>query len=180
MLKRMLHRSIAKFEREFGYDATYLHEVTDISPAASIKFMLFQLMSNHRDGAPREAYCAAKIAAALSEDCGPCTQLVVDFALRARMDPKRITALLRGDLEQAGADAELGFRYGIAAAQNTLDAPALAAEVETRYGKRALVSMAFAVASSRVYPALKRGMGHGAACTKITVSRETVVLKEAA
>ena len=180
MLKGMLHRAIAKLERDYDYDATYLHEVTDVSTAASIKFALFQLMSNHRDRVPRNAYCAAKMAATLSEDCGPCTQLVVDFALKARMDPKRIAALLRGDIEQAGADAELGFRYGIAVAQNTIDAPALAAEVEKRYGKRALVSMAFAVASSRVYPALKRGLGHAAACTKINVSDETIVMKEAA
>jgi hypothetical protein len=180
MLKRLLHGSIRKLERDYGYDATYLHEVTDISPAASLKFALFQIMSNHRDRVPRDAYCAARMAATLSEDCGPCTQLVVDMALRAGMAPARIAAILRGDLEQAGADAELGFRYGVAVAQNTIDAAALAGEVAKRYGKRALVSMAYAVACSRVYPALKRGLGHGAACTKISVSDETIVLKEAA
>jgi len=180
MLKRMLHRTIAKLEREFDYDATYLHEVTDVSPAASIKFALFQPMANHRDQAPRDAYCAARIAATLSEDCGPCTQLVVDFALKAGMDPRRIAAILRGDLEQAGEEAELGFRYGIAVAQNTVDAPALAEEVKKRFGKRALVSMAYAVACSRVYPTLKRGLGHGVACSKINVTDETIVVWQAA
>jgi hypothetical protein len=180
VIKGFLHRSVAKLERSFGYDATYLHEVIDISPSAFFKFGLFQIMSNHRDGAPREAYCAARIAATLSEDCGPCAQLTVDMALEAGVDPKRVAALLRGDLDQAGPEAELGFRYGIAVAQNTADAPALSAEVERRYGKRALVSMAFAVACTRVYPALKRGLGHGVACSKIEVSDETIVLRKAA
>ena len=75
---------------------------------------------------------------------------------------------------------ELGFRYGIAVSQNTPDAVALSEEVERRYGKRALVSMAYAVACSRVYPALKRGLGHGVACAKINVSDETIVLRQAA
>jgi hypothetical protein len=137
-------------------------------------------MANHRDGAPTDAYCAARIAATLSEDCGPCAQLTVDMALADGVDPKRIAALLRGDLEQAGQDGELGFRYGIAVSRNTPDAAALSEEIERRYGRRARVSMAYAVACSRVYPALKRGLGHGAACSKINVSNETIVLKQAA
>lgn len=180
MIKSFLHRSVAKLEKEFGYDASYLHEVIDVSPSAFFKFGLFQAMSNHRDGAPADAYCAARIAATLSEDCGPCTQLTVDMALAAGVDPKHIAALLRGDLEQAGEDAELGFRYGIAVSQNTPNTVGLSEEVERRYGKRALVSMAYAVACSRVYPALKRGLGHGAACAKINVSDETIVLRQAA
>jgi hypothetical protein len=180
MIRDFLHRSVGKLEKRYRYDASYLHDVIDASPSAFFKFTLFQVMANHRGGAPLDAYCAARIAATLSEDCGPCVQITVDMALEAGVDPKRIRALLRGDLEQAGDDAELGFRYGIAVSQNTLDAPALSEEVERRYGKRALVSMAYAVASSRVYPALKRGLGHGAACSKIDVSDATIVLKQAA
>ncbi|HUO92366.1 MAG TPA: hypothetical protein VMU22_05555 [Rhizomicrobium sp.] len=180
MIKSYLHRSVARFEKHYGYDATYMHEVIDASPRAFFKFSLFQAMSYHRDGAPTDAYCAARIAAALSEDCGPCVQITVDMALEAGVAPKHIAALLRGDLEQAGKDAELGFRYGIAVAQNTANALALSEEVGRRYGKRALVSMAFAVACSRVYPTLKRGLGHGVSCSKIEVSNETIVLKQAA
>jgi len=86
---------------------------------------------------------------------------------------------LRGDIDEAGEDAALGFRYGMAVAKNEPSAVLLAEEAERRYGKRGLVSLAYAVASARVYPTLKRGLGHGAACTKITVSSETIVLKEA-
>lgn len=180
MIKRFFHRSMARLERSFGYDATYLHEVLDVSTPAFLKFMLFQAMAGHADRVPRDARCAARIAAALSEDCGPCTQLVVDMALREKMPADSITALLRGDIEAAGADAELGFRYGIAVANNTPNALPLADEAERRYGKRALVSLAYAVACARVYPALKRGLGHGVACSKITVSEQIIVLKDAA
>ena len=180
MLKRIMHRAVSKLEQSYGYDAGYLHEVIEASRPAFFKFGLFQTMSSHREDVPRDAWYAAKIAATLSEDCGPCTQLVVDMALRDGVKRDALMALLRGDLEMAGKDAELGFRFGIAVAQNTDAAPILSEEVEKRFGKRALVSLAFSVAASRVYPTVKRGLGHGAACTKIKVSDETIVLKQAA
>jgi hypothetical protein len=180
MLKSFLHRTVGRLERSFGYDASYLHEVIEISRPAFFKFSLFQVMSSHRDRVPRDAWYAARIAAALSEDCGLCTQLVVDMALRDGMKPEAVGALLRGDLEQAGQDAELGFRYGIAVAQNMDASLALSEQAAARFGKPALVSLAFAVACSRVYPTLKRGLGHGVACTKINVSSETITLKHAA
>jgi hypothetical protein len=102
------------------------------------------------------------------------------MALRHGMASQAVSALLRGDLEQAGADAELGFRYGIAVATNSNDALALSEAAVNRFGKQALVSLAYAVASTRVYPTLKRGLGHGVACTKITIPNETIVLKRAA
>jgi hypothetical protein len=180
MLKRFLHARIRAMAGAYGYDAGYMHEILDASTLAFLKFGLFQIMSDHRDHLPKDAWYAAKLAAALSEDCGPCSQLVVDMALRDGVAPASIAALLRDDMSGGGADASLGFRYGRAVAQNGIDAVALAEEAQKRFGKRGLVSLDFAVACSRVYPALKRGLGHGAACTKITVSDETIVMKDAA
>jgi len=180
MLRALLHRQIGAFERAYDYDATYFHEIVDASPLAFIKFSLFQIMSAHRDGVPEDAWFAARIAAALREDCGPCTQLVVNMALKDGVSAAGIAALLRGDFEAASADASLGFRYGTAVASNSPDAVTLSEQVEKRFGKRGLVSLAFAVTSSRVYPCLKRGLGRGAACTKITVSSETILVKRAA
>jgi len=180
MLKKWMHKQIAKLEREFGYDAAYLHQVIDASPGAALKFSLFQIMAKHRDSAPKDAWYAAGLAAALAEDCGPCTQLGVDMALRDGIPACDISALLRGDIEQASPDAALGFRYGIAVATNSPDALALSEQVEKRYGKRGQISLAYAVACTRVYPALKRGLGHGAACSRIVVANDTIPIKRAA
>src|SRR5579872_4079210 len=105
MIKSYLHKKIAAMEREFGYDASYAHEMLDASLPAFVKFALFQSMAKHRDGVPLDAWCAAGLAAAMSEDCGPCAQLCVDLALKAGVDRKILAALARGDLPQAGPDA---------------------------------------------------------------------------
>jgi len=180
MIKRFFHRRIAALEKAFGYDASYLHEIADISPAAIFKFGLFQVMSAHRDGVPKDAWYAARLAAALDEDCGPCTQIVVDMALKDRVPPAQIASLLNGDFAAAGEDAVLGFRFGHAVAARTDAIMTLSAEAERRFGKRGLVSLAYAVACSRVYPALKRALGHGQACIRVRVGDEPVTIHRAA
>lgn len=180
MMKAIMHSATRKMERMFGYDATYIHDVIDASETAGIKFMLSQFVAQHRQGVSKEAWYGAKFAAALSEDCGPCSQLCVDMAVRDRVDPFKMAALVRGDLTAAGEDAALGYRYGLAVATNSSAALALVEEAERRFGKRGIVSLALVVAATRVYPALKRGLGHGAACAEIQVANQSIVIKRAA
>lgn len=180
MFKSFLHNRVRPLERGFGYDAGYFHEMIDASTSAAIKFSLAQMIANHREDVPKDAWYAAKFAAALSEDCGPCVQLCVDMATKARVAPAKIAHLLRGDIEAAGPDAALGFRYGMAVATNSDQVMALVEAARARYGERGLVSLALVVTGSRMYPALKRGLGRGMMCAKITVSDETIPVKHAA
>jgi hypothetical protein len=87
MLRRWLHRTIRNLERRFSYDAAYMHELIDVAPAAMLKLALVQPMNQHRRGVPRAAWHAARITAARHEDCGPCTQLVLDMALADGVAP---------------------------------------------------------------------------------------------
>jgi hypothetical protein len=180
MFKSYLHGKIKAMERAFGYDAAYAHEMLDASTPAFMKFGLFQAMANHCDNVSKEAWYAAKLAGAISEDCGPCSQLVVDMALKAGVDAKILAALARGDFHDAGTDATLGYLYGQAVAINSPDAVKLSVDAEAKYGKRGLVSLALAVASARVYPTLKRGLGHGAACQKLVVADHVIAVRKAA
>ena len=51
--------------------------------------------------------------------------------------------------------------------------------IDYRWGKRALVSLAFAVTGARIFPTLKYAMGHGRACTRVTVGgKSRPVLRE--
>lgn len=150
MLKTLLHSVIRRFEKSFGYDAGYMHEIVESSVSAAWKFSLVQLGSNHRQDINADAWHAAHLAGALSEDCGPCTQLCVDMASRDGMDPQKIAALIRGDIESAGA------------------------------GERGLISLGYAVTFARIYPALKRALGHGQACSEIVVRDEIIPVRLAA
>src|SRR5258708_40340517 len=118
MLGKLMHSYIRRFERTFGYDASYMHDVVDASPSAAWKFSLLQIMSNHRQEISGDAWHAAHLAGAISEDCGPCVQICIDMATADGMDPDKLISLVRGDIDAAGTDAALGFRFGMAVATN--------------------------------------------------------------
>ena len=71
MIRSLLHRTIGRFERRYGYDAAYMHEILDASVGAFVKLALAQAMNLHRDNVPADAVHAARITTARFEDCGP-------------------------------------------------------------------------------------------------------------
>jgi alkylhydroperoxidase family enzyme len=180
MIKSLMHRYLGRFEREWGYDASYMHDVVDASPAGARKFAFLQPMAQHRQDVSKDAWHAAHLAGALSEDCGPCVQLCVDMATRDGMDPGRLAALIRGDIDAAGSDAALGFRYGMAISTGADTALALVEQARKRFGERGLVSLAFSVTTARMFPTLKRALGHGVACSRVLVSDQAIAVKHAA
>ena len=180
MIKSLMHRYVRRFERTWGYDASYFHDIVDASPSAAQKFAFLQPMAQHRQSVSKDAWHAAHLAGAMAEDCGPCVQICVDMATRDGMDPDKLAALIRGDIDEAGTDAAFGFRYGIAVATNADTVLSLVEQARKRYGERGLVSLAFSVTAARMFPTLKRGLGHGAACAKIVVRNETIPVKRAA
>lgn len=180
MLKTLMHAYVRHFERQWGYDASYMHDVVDASPAAIRKFAFIMPMSKHRQDVSKDAWHAAHLAGALSEDCGPCVQICVDMATADGVEPQKLASLIRGDIDDAGPEAAFGFRYGMAVATNADTTLSLVDQARKRYGERGLVSLSFSVTTARMFPTLKRGLGHGALCAKVIVKDETIAVKRAA
>ena len=138
------------------------------------KFFRFSWMSGlaaHREEVSKEAWYAAKLVATLAEDCGPCTQLVVTMAEGEGVSSTALSSVLAGDEAGMPADAALGFKFAKAVLQRDIaEADRLRAEVECRWGKKGLVSLALTIAASRVFPAVKYALGHGHACTQINLA----------
>jgi hypothetical protein len=169
MLKWLMKRGVAAFERQWHYDASYVHELIDLSPRAAWMFSRAAAIGKYRKDVPLAAWFAASITAVRHEDCGPCTQLGVAMAERAGVDPNVLRAVLTGDPAAMPDDVALAWRF----ARATIDRDPLADhyrdEIVRRWGQRAVVSLAFAMVASRVYPTVKYAMGHGRACTRIVV-----------
>jgi len=169
MLRWLMRRRLAAFERDWDYDTSYLRDILSASPLALVRFARIQAMARHREDLPREAWHAAKIAATLAEDCGPCTQLAVTMAEREGVAPAVLRGVLSGDAQAMGHDAALGFRFARAVLARDPQADDLREGIARRWGMRAVVSLAFAVASARVFPTVKYALGHGRACVRVRV-----------
>ncbi|HLZ83470.1 MAG TPA: hypothetical protein VKQ54_07865 [Caulobacteraceae bacterium] len=169
MLKTLLNRMIGRMERQWRYDASYMRFVTDVSPWTSLKFSVVTRLVSRRD-APAEALAAAGLAATLAEDCGPCTQIGLDMAAAAGVSPAVLRAVLAGDRAGMGEPAALAYDFARAVLAHDLEADALREEIVKRWGEKALVALAMAITTARMYPTLKYGLGYGKACTRLTVA----------
>jgi hypothetical protein len=177
MLKRFLRSRLFKYERDLGYDTSYLREVLDADTRAFLALARLQGMSNYRRDLPLDVWYAAMIVGAMAEDCGPCTQLVVTRAERAGVDADTLRAIVRGDLDAMPAPVALGVRFARAALAHTPEADALREAIVRAHGPRGLVSISFALTTARLYPTLKYALGHGRACQRVLVAGAPVAAR---
>jgi hypothetical protein len=180
VLKWFMRKGIAAFERKWGYDASYVHELIDIDPIAAWKFSRAAAIGTYRKDVPLAAWTAAAITAVRSEDCGPCTQLGVQMAEQAGVDPTVLRAILNEDAAAMPDDVALAWRFTRAALDHDPVADEYRAEIERRWGKRAVVSLAFAMVASRIYPTVKYAMGHGKTCARVVVGGTPITFSPAA
>jgi hypothetical protein len=174
MMTWLIKNRLAAFERQFGYDASYLRELLAIDPKAFWAFAKVQKMKYRRD-VPRDVYYAASITAAMAEDCGPCTQLVVGMALGEGSTQAVIGNVVAGDLVALPEDVALSVRFTRAVLAHSVEADELRADIVRRWGARAVASLALAIAGARVYPTVKYALGFGKACTRVTVGDKQIV-----
>jgi uncharacterized protein YjeT (DUF2065 family) len=181
MLSWLMKRRLDAFERDTGYDVSYVREMLDADVKAVMALFKVQGLARYRKDVPREPWYAAALVGVLAEDCGPCTQLVITMAEREGVNPDTLRAIVAGDLRAMPDDVVVAYRFAKASLAHSPAADELRAEVVERWGKRGLISLALALASSRVYPTVKYALGHGKACTRLTVGGKPLpVLKEAA
>lgn len=169
MLKWMMRRKLQAFEREHGYDASYLHEVLAADLGAFFRFALATGIGSYRKDVPPDVLCAAQLTSSMLADCGPCTQLGVGFALQAGIAAPVIAAIVAGDDAALSHEVALGARFARAVLAHSADADELREEIVRRFGPRALLALAFGIMAAQLYPTLKYALGHGKACTRVVV-----------
>jgi hypothetical protein len=180
MIKWILRRTTAKFEREWDYDASYMRDIIDASPRAAWLFARVVTLGQFRRDIPLDAWFAAGITAVRHEDCGPCTQLGVSMAERAGVGSAVLRAVLTDNPGAMPPDVALVWNFTRATLAHDAAADEYRGEIVKRWGRRALVSVAFAITAARIYPTVKYALGHGKACTRIVVGGAPVTFDRAA
>jgi alkylhydroperoxidase family enzyme len=176
MLRWLFRRTVSAFERQWNYDASYLLEIIDASPRAAWRFLHATRLGNYRRDVPIDALFAAAITAVRSEDCGPCTQLGTAMAERQGVRPEVLRAVLEDDVAAMPDEVALTWRFTKAVLAHDAAADDYRAVILERWGPRAVVSLAFAITTARIYPTVKYAMGHGKACTRVVVGGAPVAI----
>jgi hypothetical protein len=174
MLKWFLHRKLRAFERAHDYNASYMHEVLDVDTRAFLKFVRATGLGAYQEDVPADVCAAAGLTSSIQADCGPCTQLKVQFALAAGVPAATIAAVVRGDDAALSPEVALAVRFARAVLARDAAADDCREEIARRWGPRAVITLAFAVMTAQLYPALKYALGHGKACTRVVVAGQAV------
>jgi hypothetical protein len=174
-------RSLRAFAKRYGYDVTYLEMLLNESPGAFFKFAPLMKAAAHREAVPVEASFSAKIVGALAEDCGPCTQLVVDMALEAGMARDQIEAVLRRDPRGMNEATTLGFRFADAVVRRAAEEDEFRDAVKAQWGQKGVIDLTIGLQLGRMFPMVKAGLGYARECRRVSVSGHNVdVVKQAA
>ncbi|MGR8950025.1 MAG: hypothetical protein ACU84Q_18435 [Gammaproteobacteria bacterium] len=129
LVGRAVHRRISSFEKLWGYDATYMHEIANNDLEAITRFSLLQEFGDYRRDISREGWYTAKLLGCLSEDCGPCAQLIVQMAEADGMDSALISAIIEGKPENLCAATRLYYDHARAVLAHDIEAKNFRAEI---------------------------------------------------
>jgi hypothetical protein len=174
-------RTLRAFAERYGYDVSYLVMMLNHSPAAFFKFAPLMKAAAHREAVPIDASFAAKIVGALAEDCGPCTQLVVDMALESGMPRDQIEAVLRRDPRAMSDTTCLAFRFADAVVRRSVEDEEFRDAVRAQWGQKGVIDLTLALQLGRMFPMVKAGLGYAKECRRVTVDGHNVdVVKQAA
>ncbi|REK11403.1 MAG: hypothetical protein DWQ37_14050 [Planctomycetota bacterium] len=169
MLRTLLRRKLDSEEKKLGVSVDYLRHVLDVSPSAFMRFAAIMPFANSRKVLPKEAWFVAQILVLQQEDCGPCLQIGVNQARQAAVDPELVRAALAGNLEAMPPELADVYRFAQAVSNPTGDDGGLREALRKRYGERGLIELAYAIASARIPPTVKRCLGYAESCSAAPV-----------
>lgn len=176
-MKWLIRKRLAAFEKQFGYDASYMRHVLDTDFTAFMRFARASAMAGYRRDVPIDLYYAVKIVGALTADCGPCTQLVVTMALRDGVPGATIARIVRGDEQDMTEPTRLGARFARAVLARDPAADELREEIVRLHGQRGLISLGLALVGSQLFPTFKYAIGYGHACQRVDIEGTSIVPK---
>ena len=154
---------IKDFEKHYQYDTTYMREMLAASVSMYDKFNNTMPLVSHRELLDVETYMVAKLATMAFEDCGECLQLNIKMVQEQGVSDKVIRGAISGG---KGLSAELKdiHDFALMISNNTRDAD-LVKLVESRLNKGQLLELGLAVATTKIFPVLKRAVGYAKSCS---------------
>lgn len=160
---------IAAAEKEIGESADYMRDMYRVSRPAFWKFALFRPLSQHRRAASAEASIVAALVGSRSEDCGTCVQITVNIAGKMQVDREIIQAVLDRAPERLSTDLADVYHFAEAVVNADPNAAELSDQLKQSLGEETVVDLSLAIATSKLFPVFKRGLGYAVSCSQVQI-----------
>ena len=169
MLGFVVRSKIRSTEKRLGVSMDYLRHVYDHAPDAFSKFEKLMPAAQHREKLPPAPYHVARLVATRQEDCAPCVQAVVNLAKEDGVEPAILSAALYGKVEELPESLLDVYHFAESVVTADGDDGTYRERVRKVFGEAGLVELALAIATCRVFPTLKRALGHAQSCSVVRV-----------
>jgi len=134
-----------------------------------MKFGRFVPVAGYRRALGAVEANVARIAVSRVEDCGGCVQIAVNVARQEGVPREVIRAVVEGRFDALDPDLAEIARFASTVAAPAGDDPELRERIRARVGVEAFVELCLAIATGKVFPTLKRGLGYAASCSAAPV-----------
>ncbi len=171
MLGFGVRSKIRSTEKRLGVSMDYLRHMYQHAPNSFWKFEKLMPAAQHRDKLPAAPYHVARLVATRHEDCGPCVQIVINLAKEDGVEPAILQAALAGKVDELPESLQDVYRFAESVVTADCDDGTYRERLRKVFGEEGLVELALAIATCRVFPTLKRALGHAQSCS---VMRATV------
>lgn len=168
MLRWFLRRKLDAEKKKLGESMDYLRHIVDVSPACFMRFASIMPFANSRTTLPKEAWYVAQIVTLQHEDCGPCLQITLNLARQQGVSAELIRATLDGHCENIHSELADVYAFSKSVISGHDDA-GLRDKLRVRFGDRGLIELAYAIASARIPPTVKRVLGFAKNCSAVEI-----------
>lgn len=169
MLRWLINRRIDATERELGASLDYLRHIHAVAPRAFFKFLKLLPLAAYRGKLPPDALHVAALVATRHEDCGACVQMAVNMATKEGVPQDVLRAAYAGAPDQLPSDLANVYRFAEAVVTQSGEQAELRERMRQQYGEEGLVELSLAIAVSKVFPTVKRGLGYATSCSLVKV-----------
>jgi len=160
---------IESFGTHYNYDTSYMKEMLRVAPEAYETFENFLPMASYSKNTPKDVLHVTKIAAMQFEDCAACLQLAVDIALEAGVDKEIIKDVLFNKAQGLSSELKYIYDFTLAVVQNIPVTDEMYTKIEYTYSPDIIVELSLAIASAKVFPAIKRTLNEAKSCSVVEV-----------
>mgnify|MGYP005989664831 CR=1 FL=1 len=157
------------FQNHYNYDTNYMKEMLTENPNAYETFEGFLPMASFADEAPKDVLFVAKLTSMKNEDCGACLQLNVDMAIEAGVDKKIIQDIIFNEGKTLTSELKTVYDFTLSVGNKKDVGTELYSKINALYSKKVLVEIALAIASTKIFPTVKRVLNDFQTCSNIQI-----------
>jgi len=170
MLKAIIKAKLAAFEKQTGESTFFMSNLLEKAAGAFYRFLLLMPLLQYHKKLPKEAYHVARIVTVKHEDCGECLQTTVTLAMLDGLNAELIKAALESRWEELPKPLNFVADFTQKINDKDLSAEDLRFLLNEVYGEAAMLELACVIASAKLFPTAKRGMGLALSCQQIQVT----------